>query len=145
MTILTKVADKMNGKADKLAEFIRSMSAGERVSLADSIEAAAANMPARELKELVATLNQVVAANAEANSAKSKRLARMSAAKADPLMQPAITLAAAELRRLGEDINAFAETGNVAKLDAAMKAAQWDSGRRIKMKTMAYQLGLIDP
>jgi hypothetical protein len=143
MTILTKLADKMNGKADKLAELIRAMSASERVSLAGSIEAAAANMPARELKELVAALNQVVAADAEKNSAKSKRLARMSAAKSDPLMQPAIVLAAAELRRLGENIDDFSVEGNVAKLDKLMAAEKWDGTRRIRLKTALYQIGSI--
>ena len=89
-------------------------------------------------------LQQYLKAEFAQTNKKAQRIARMNAAQTDPQMKPTILLAAAEFRRLGEDIDTFAASGNVAKLYQAMTAARWNSGRRIKLKTACYQIGLID-
>lgn len=131
----------------KFSELIRNATTHERVKILNDIKAAAPSLPLADLQALSAALSEEVRAQQAKDSAKTKRIARMAAAKADPKMAGIIVRATAELKRLDLDIDTdFGDNSvhNLKKLNDAMKAAAWDEKKRLTLKAAAYQLGLID-
>ena len=69
----------------------------------------------------------------------------MNAAKTDPKFNDIIHRVDAELKRLGfDDIDAFAKTGSLHKLNEAMTAAAMKTDKRFQLKANMSALGLID-
>jgi hypothetical protein len=132
-------------EAIKFADFIKNASTLERHKFADALEAAAPNMSLADLKPLVQGLTEYLNAQSAKTDKKTKRLAKMAAAKADPKKASIITLASHEMRRLGKDLDAFAAAdATVSDLDKAMASEQWQPERRIKLKQMLFACGVID-
>jgi hypothetical protein len=122
-------------------------SAAKTYPLGGQILAAAKDgtMNIEEVQHTIAGLTKGLEVKAAANSAKARRIGRMNAAKTDPKFNNIVLRVNAELKHLGfEDIDDFAENGNLRKLNDAMSAAAWDNDKRFQLKENAYALGLID-
>jgi hypothetical protein len=131
----------------KFANLIRNAStlkATERAELASAIQAAAPSLGIGDLKILTKVLTELVQADAAKNSAKAKRLARISAAQSDPQMVPTINYCSARLRSLGLDIDSLAASADVHALDKAMTEANWKPDQRIGMKSALSRIGVLD-
>jgi hypothetical protein len=115
--------------------------------LANQILAAASDgtMTEAEVRHTVVELTKLLDLKASSNNAKAKRVAKMSAAKADPKYKPVIDRLDGDLRRIGLDgVNAFAESGTLRQLDDALRASKLEDARRFQIKENAAALGLID-
>ena len=98
-----------------------------------------------EINHLVSNLIDIRAAKEAATSAKARRLERMAAAKSNPKYGDVIRQVNARLERLGVgNIDRVAKSGNLAKLNDAMKAAAMRDEDRFELKANAAWLGLID-
>jgi hypothetical protein len=132
------------------ADFIKGASTLERAKLADSIEAAAATLPAADLKVLIQALSAEVQAQ-EAKTGKEaqrkQRLAKaMSASATDMSAQNTLKNIREELRRIGlpNDLNAAAATGyQLGEVDKALKASGWSPERRMNLKNKLDHVGLL--
>jgi hypothetical protein len=142
---MTKI-NNLNGKADRLAEFIKSMSASERTSLADSISAAAEHMTPAERKQLVEVLSEAVRAEESKKSMASVRAAKLNAAlkSTDRKDEINIKTALRSMQRLGLDINEIAASADVKAVEAAMAKQHWQPLERMQLKTTLANLGVID-
>jgi hypothetical protein len=115
----------------------------------DEIRAAAPNLPSETLKSLITILSAEVKAKEAKTSKKAQRLAKLQAAMAatDDMTQRQVTVVRGELRRLGfagDAINARAAEGfDVTEIDQKMKAAGWDTMRKMQMKSRMDSLGLL--
>jgi hypothetical protein len=131
-------------QATKFADLIRNATTHEREKLADAIQAAAEHLSPADLKPLIAGLTEIVKADAEKNSAKSKRIAKMNAAQANVLMEPTIKFAAGRLRSLGLDLNVIAASADVNAVDKAMSEKKWTGEQRIGLKSALAHIGAIE-
>jgi hypothetical protein len=72
-------------------------------------------------------------------SGSPRRIAKMNAAKTDPKFNDIIHRVDAELKRLGfDDIDAFAKTGSLHKLNEAMTAAAMKTDKRFQLKANMF-------
>jgi hypothetical protein len=126
--------------------FLDRMTGAERHKLADAILASAESgtMSLSELQHLTDGLTKLLSAEAEKRSAKNVRVAKIEAAKADPLMRPTIAFATGRLRALNMDINAAAAVADVGAIDKAMKERNWNIEQRIALKGALAKIGVID-
>jgi hypothetical protein len=70
-------------------------------------------------------------------AAESLRMKRLQAAATDPAYAVAIKNAVRGLDALGLKLETVAASGDTAALDAAMDKNNWDSGRRMQLKTFS--------
>jgi hypothetical protein len=132
------------------ADFIKGATTLEREKLASAVEAAAATLPAADLKVLIQALSAEVQAQ-EAKSGKEamrkQRLAKaMSASATDISAQNVLKNIREELRRIGlpNDLNAAAATGyQLGEIDKALKASGWSAERRMNLKNKLDHCGLL--
>ena len=107
-----------NNNADQLIEAVRNLSADDR-------------------KRLVDKLQETSLADVRAGAEK-KRLSKMQAAI--DAESPAIPYAQGALRRIGLD---FVQAADMAKLNSAMSAAKLEPVRRIELKQVLFDLGVL--
>jgi hypothetical protein len=115
--------------------------------LADSIIAAATDgtMSVDEIQHTIHGLTKLFEVKAHEDVAKKQRIKKMQAAQTDPKFKPIIARVNGELKRLGfDDINAFADKGDLKQLDSAIRAAKMDDDKRWDLKANMVALGLID-
>jgi hypothetical protein len=126
--------------------FLDRITMAERHKLADTILARAesGSMPMHELQHLTDGLQKLIAAESEKRSAKNRRIDRIVAAKADPLMRPTIEYATGRLRALNMDINAAAATADIGAIDQSNERAQLEYRRGIALKSALAKIGVID-
>jgi hypothetical protein len=86
-------------------------------------------------------LDEVIAAEEKKSGAEARRMARLKAAAESESMRPIVTYAEGSLRRLGLDFHAAADMN---KLNAALTAANWDTTKRIEIKRLLAEIGVID-
>ena len=98
-----------------------------------------ARLDAAELNQVRRKIDAILAEHDKRNSLEAKRVSRMQAAVARDA--PEIKLAAGELRRIGLD---FDTAGDLSKLNAAMSARGLDFEKRVAIKNLLAQVGVID-
>ena len=134
-------------KQPTLIDIIRGASV-DRHKVLDQIAAAAPSLPTAELKSLISILSAEAKNQEVKNSAKAKRLQRLSAAveSDDPRIKDATRIAASGLKRLGlGELNAHGASGIVVpELDAKMVAAKWSNNERVMVKSALHAIGLIE-
>jgi hypothetical protein len=65
----------------------------------------------------------------------------MQAAASNPEMEPVVRLARGHLHRIGLDLHAAAD---INKLNEALTEAKLDTVKRIEIKQLLFQIGVID-
>jgi len=93
-----------------------------------------------QLKTLRQKIDAKIAEDDKRNSREAQRAARLQAA-ASEAMAPAVIYAKAALARIGLDFHAAADLG---KLNAALTEAKLDMTKRIELKKILADLGVID-
>jgi hypothetical protein len=137
----------MTTENTKFADLLKNVSTIDKAKLLDQISASASSLPAADLKVLIQALSAEVRALESKTSKKAARLAKLSAAMeaTDNGTFNNVAVVRGELRRLGlGDINAKVGEGyDVHEMDAKMKAAGWDTMRKMQMKSRMDSLGLL--
>jgi hypothetical protein len=124
----------MTTENTKFADLLKNVSTIDKAKLLDQISASASSLPAADLKVLIQALSAEVRAQLSA---------AMEATDNGTFNNVAVVRG--ELRRLGlGDINAKVGEGyDVHEMDAKMKAAGWDTMRKMQMKSRMDSLGLL--
>jgi hypothetical protein len=95
-------------------------------------------------ENIMHTINHIRAVDANQVPAPKGRLAKVLAAKQDPVKKTAFDNAVRGLRRLGFEIEAIAASGSIAELDRVMAEKKWTSTERISLKHSLAIVGAIE-
>lgn len=117
-----------------------SINVGVIDQLSAAVEAAKKANPA-DLRKLHQQIGDMLKAADAKNSAEARRAAKLQAAIDDPQKHGAVEYAKGCLRRVGLD---FAAASDVNKLNSAMTEHKLDTARRIELKRLLGELGVIN-
>jgi hypothetical protein len=135
----------------KFSDHLKNMTTHDRHKLADAVQAAAATLPANELRVLIDALSAEMVKQEAATGKEAVRKAKlakaMKASATDQSAQHTLTNIRDELRRIGlsSDIDAAAAKGGfqLQEIDRALKATDWKPERKMNLKNKLDAVGLL--